>query len=146
MDSIATKNERWQASGAGFKHAIMVRYGECDMQGVVFNPNYLVYVDDVCDQWLSAALGTEWSTVFDCVVKKATLEWHSAARHGEIIDFALSVERWGTTSFDVRVTGKVARRDIVTVDLVYVSVEPGTHTPAPVPDEVRTELVRATNV
>ena len=140
MDSTATKIERARSVATGFRHAITVRYGECDMQGVVFNPNYLVYVDDVCDRWLTAALGPEWSSTFDCVVKKATLEWHSAARHGETIEFILSVTRWGGSSFDVRVAAAVGGREIVTVDLVYVSVAPGTHTPTPVPDDVRSAL------
>lgn len=132
-----------EGTGSAFRHAVTVRYGECDMQGVVFNPNYLVYVDDVCDRWLIAALGPDWSSTFDCVVKKASLEWHSAARHGDTIDFGLFVERWGTSSFDVRVNAEVAGRRVVTVDLVYVSVAPGTHSPAPVPEEVRAALTRA---
>lgn len=123
-----------------FRHTITVRYGECDMQGVVFNPNYLVYVDDVCDCWLIAALGDEWSARFDCVVKKATLEWHAAARHNDVIEFGLSVTRWGNTSFDVSVSATVEGRPIATATVVYVSVAPGSHTPAPVPGDVQREL------
>ncbi len=131
------------APSGGFAHAITVRYGECDMQGVVFNPNYLVYADDVCDRWLIAALGREWSTSFDCVVKKASVEWHSAAKHGDTIQFVLDVTRWGSSSFDVRLNAIVEGRPIVTIDLVYVSVAPGTHTPTPVPVEVRRRLSSA---
>ena len=127
----------------GFRHSISVRYGECDMQGVVFNPNYLVYVDDVCDRWLIAALGPKWSEVFDCVVKKVTVEWHSAARHGETIDFALAPTRWGNSSFDVRVVARVGEREVISVDLVYVGVGPGTHAPTPIPAAVRTALAAA---
>ena len=28
-----------------FVHELRVRYGECDPQGIVFNPNYLAYFD-----------------------------------------------------------------------------------------------------
>lgn len=129
---------------AGFRHSVTVRYGECDMQGVVFNPNYLVYVDDVCDRWLIAALGGGWNKRFDCVVKKATVEWHAAAHHGDRIDFRLAVTRWGNTSFDVRVESEVGGRPVVTVDLVYISVAPGSHSPAPVPPEIREALSAAT--
>jgi hypothetical protein len=48
--------------------------------------------------------------------------------------------RWGTTSFDVRVVGSVAGEERVVVDLVYVSVVPGTHRPSPVPDHIRAAL------
>ena len=129
-----------QATAGPFTHRITVRYGECDMQGVVFNPNYLVYADDVCDRWLIAALGRDWSSRFDCAVKKASVEWHSAARHGDTITFGLTVARWGSSSFDVRIESEVEGRQIVTIDLVYVSVAPGSHTPVPVPAEIRTLL------
>jgi len=40
--------------GTGFTHRVRVRYGDCDMQGVVFNPNYFVFLDDAMDMWLQA--------------------------------------------------------------------------------------------
>ncbi len=125
-----------------FRHSIKVRYGECDMQGVVFNPNYWVYVDDVVDQWLIATLGREWNQRFDCVVKKATMEWHAAAHHGDTVEFALSVSRWGSTSFDVRLSATVAGQPVITAEVVYISVEPGTHSPCRVSPSIRAELSR----
>ena len=39
-------------SGAdGFIHRVRVRYGEVDMQRVVFNAHYLAYCDDAADLW-----------------------------------------------------------------------------------------------
>ena len=35
-----------------FRHDIRIRYGEVDMQGVVFNAHYLAYVDHCIDRWL----------------------------------------------------------------------------------------------
>ena len=35
-----------------YRHALRVRYGECDMQQVVFNANYLAYIDDAIDTWM----------------------------------------------------------------------------------------------
>ena len=43
-----------------FRHSIRVRYGECDMQGVVFNAHYLAYVDDALEHrrlWLHGEIG-----------------------------------------------------------------------------------------
>ena len=42
----------------GYTQRIRVRYGECDMQRVVFNPNYFVYCDDIMDCWTRVALAT----------------------------------------------------------------------------------------
>lgn len=49
------------AAGAGFVHRVRVRYGDCDMQGVVFNANYVAYVDDAMDMWLQHALGEDYA-------------------------------------------------------------------------------------
>lgn len=120
----------------GFRHSLVVRYGECDMQGVVFNANYLAYADDVCDNWLVAALGRDWNTRFDAVVKKAAVEWHSAARHGDRVDFTLTVRRWGTTSFETRTVATVDGTPVATIDLLYISVVPGSHQPVAIPRSV----------
>ncbi|MBV9933801.1 MAG: hypothetical protein JO367_05815, partial [Actinobacteria bacterium] len=36
-----------------YVHRIRVRYGEVDMQRVVFNSHYLAYCDDAVEHWLS---------------------------------------------------------------------------------------------
>lgn len=120
-----------------YRQQIRVRYGECDLQGVVFNANYLVYVDDVIEQWLESALE---SAPFDYMVKKVLVEWDAPARRSDLVDLTAAVTRWGRTSFDITVCGEVAGRSIFTAVLTAISVTPGTHTPTPVPEEVRARL------
>ena len=76
------------------------------MQKVVFNANYLAYIDDATDTWMRTALGEFETTGFDFMVKKITIEWQSAARFGEQLELDVEVRRWGTSSFDVGVTGR----------------------------------------
>ena len=123
-----------------YRHPVRIRYGECDMQKVVFNANYLAYIDDATDTWMRTALGEFETTGFDFMVKKVTIEWQSAARFGELLELDVEVRRWGTSSFDVGVTGRVGERSVLQANLVYVSTVPGHATPRPVPDEVRMAL------
>jgi YbgC/YbaW family acyl-CoA thioester hydrolase len=120
-----------------YRQRIRVRYGECDLQGVVFNANYLVYVDDVIERWMGATLPED---ALDYMVKKASVEWSAPARRGDLIDATAEVSRWGRTSFDVTVRGTVAGAEIFTAVETCISVTPGTHTPTPVPDGVRAAL------
>ncbi|GAA1029101.1 thioesterase family protein [Virgisporangium ochraceum] len=120
-----------------YRQRIRVRYGECDLQGVVFNANYLVYVDDVMEQWLDSTLP---AGALDYMVKKVLVEWDAPATRGDLVDMTATVSRWGRTSFDVTMRGEVAGRGIFTAVLTAISVTPGTHTPTPVPDEVRALL------
>ena len=121
----------------GYALQIRVRYAECDLQGVVFNANYLVYVDDVIERWLTAALP---AGELDYMVKKATIEWSAPARRGNLLDLTASVSRWGRTSYDVEVRGEVAGTGIFTAVMTCINVAPGTHTPTPVPEAVRAAL------
>lgn len=123
-----------------YRHRVRVRYGECDMQQVVFNANYLAYVDDAIDTWMREVLGDFETLDFDFMVKKATVEWQSAARRGDLLELDVLITRWGTTSFDVGVRGSVEERPIFSATLVYVSTALGQPVAVPVPDWVRGAL------
>jgi acyl-CoA thioester hydrolase len=124
----------------GFRHPIRVRYGECDMQQVVFNANYFAYIDDAVDQWVRSALGDYQAYGFDFMLKKLTMEWSSPARYADELVLDVGVTRWGRSSFDVTVTGAVGERPVFTAVVVYVSTSPGSATAVPVPDAVRAAL------
>jgi acyl-CoA thioester hydrolase len=130
-----------------FTHTIRVRYGECDMQGVVFNAHYLAYADDAVAQWFESVLppgamyvSGNGDATFDFMVKKAVVTWVAGSTFGDALDLECSVDRWGTSSFDVAVRGRVGGDERVEIVLTYVSVRPGTHTPCRVPDDVREAL------
>jgi acyl-CoA thioester hydrolase len=125
----------------GFEHRVRVRYGECDMQGVVFNAHYLAFIDDATDTWFRTALAPGFEEHgYDIMLKKAVVEWQRAARFREQLDLACSVSRWGNSSFDVAVSGTVAGEPRFTATITYVCVHHGTTEPLPVPAEVRAAL------
>ncbi len=120
-----------------FVHHVRPRYGEIDVQHVVFNAHYLAYCDDAADLWfraLGAGLEDDW---WDVMVKKATITWSGAARVHDDLVIAVRVQRWGTTSFDVRFTGTVGGAPIFEADLTYVAVRTGTKETVAVPDDFR---------
>ena len=100
-------------------HDIRVRYGECDMQRVVFNAHYFAYCDDAVDTWFRAVLapggGGFESLGFDFMLKKAEVVWHAPLVFGETASLACRVARWGRTSFDAR-DGHVRRGTAVRGD------------------------------
>jgi acyl-CoA thioester hydrolase len=128
-----------------YQQQFRVRYGECDMQGVVFNAHYLAYCDDAVDTWLRQALpgqiyaGGDGAT-FDFMTKVASVTWYRGLRFGELADLECTVSRFGRTSFEITIEGTVGGEPSFTTNLTYVSVEPGTHRPCPVPDHVRLAL------
>lgn len=117
-----------------------VRYGEVDLQGVVFNAHYLAFVDHCIDRWLRSLDVLTDDGDWDIMVKKASVEWHDAAGLGDVLTLVPSVTRWGNTSFDVTVEGTVGDRRVFTADVIYVGVKMGTKQPMPPPPHIRAAL------
>jgi acyl-CoA thioester hydrolase len=122
------------------------------MQRVVFNANYFVYCDDVVDSWTRLALADELKAAgdatnlhaigFDFMLKNTNLTWHAPVRYGETIDMTARVSRWGNTSFDVSIEGCVDGEVRFDAVITYVSIDPVSQRPAPVPDKVKVALDR----
>ena len=126
---------------APYVHRLRIRYGECDMQRVVFNANYLAYCDDACETWLqSVGLHDITELGWDFMLKKATIEWAGAATVHEELAIEVAATRWGNTSFDVTFDGAVDGRPVFTCVITYVGVKAGTRETLPPPAEVRSLL------
>ena len=121
---------------AEYVHHVRIRYGEVDMQQVVFNAHYLAYCDDAADLWFRSLQGGIAAGTWDVMVKKATITWDGGARVHDDLAIALSVSRWGNSSFDVRFDGSVDGQRRFDVVVTYVNVAPGTHAPAAIGDDV----------
>ena len=134
-----------------FVERIRVRYNECDMQNVVFNANYFMYADDAVAQWMRQSVNAmnggnpddlvSWADIgFDFMLKTTPATRPKGATYGDTIDARCEATRWGNTSFDVSVSMTVKDQPIFDCTITYVSVTPGTHTPAPVPDTLKRAL------
>ena len=128
----------------GYVHRIRVRYGECDMQRVVFNAHYMAYCDDAVDTWFRAVLAPDAAGFeelgFDFMLKSATITWDAPLRFGDTSDLECSIARWGNASFDVAIVGSVERERRFAASITYVSIAPGTTRVERVPDLVRDRL------
>jgi acyl-CoA thioester hydrolase len=118
-----------------------IRYGECDQQGIVFNANYMAYIDDAIDCWVRA-LDAKFETNlgWEVTVKRSEITWNSPARFGDTLTLDLSVARWGNTSFDVVAAGHVDGRPVIDSVTTYVVVEHPEFRPTSVPGELRAHL------
>ena len=126
--------------GERYRHRIRVRYGEVDMQKVVFNAHYLAYCDDACESWVRNAGIRAMDHSWDFMLKKATIEWAGTATVHDTIDIDVAATRWGNTSFDVGFEGSVEGRAVFSCTITYVGVRAGTLETMPPPSEVRAAL------
>jgi acyl-CoA thioester hydrolase len=129
---------------ADFVHELRVRYGECDPQGIVFNPNYLAYFDHtVTELWRASAIGSWESMVergVDVVVGEANVRFVSPARFDDLIAIHARIAKLGTTSATVEL--EVRRADELLVEgwLRQVFVDAKTWQKTPIPEWARAAL------
>lgn len=125
-------------------HRLRVRWAEVDMQKIVFNAHYLMYIDTaMSDYWRALALPYEASMKTlggEMYVKKATLEYHASARLDDTLDVGLRCARIGNSSSLFEAAIFCGDRLLVSAELVYVFADPATQTSTPVPAALRAML------
>ena len=128
-----------------FFHPLRVRWAEVDMQKIVFNAHYLMYLDTaVADYWRTLALPYEAAMhqlQGDLYVKKASIEYHGSARYDDRLEVALKCQRIGNSS--MQFIGAIFDGDrlLITGELLYVFADPASQTSRPVPAILREILL-----
>jgi YbgC/YbaW family acyl-CoA thioester hydrolase len=127
-----------------FFHRLRVRWAEVDMQKIVFNGHYLMYLDTaVADYWRGLALPYEEAMHQlggDLYVKKATLEYNASAKYDDVLDIGMRCAKIGNSS--MQMLGGIFHGDklLVSGELLYVYADPTTQTSHRVPDSLRAIL------
>ena len=128
---------------AEFRHreALRVRWAEVDLQKIVFNGHYPMYVDTaVAGYWRAMALpyhDTMERLQGDLYVRKATLEYEGSARYDERLEVGIRCGRIGNSSMVFSAGVFRGEQVLVHGELVYVFADPHTQTSRPVPPELR---------
>ncbi len=115
-----------------------IRYSDTDSQQIVFNGNYLTYLDDALTDYLDA-LGGTWEAMhaqgFDIVLAHIDLAFRSPARLRETVAVHMEAVEVGNSS--VRFAFEIRERDsgrvIVKGTAVHVIVDATTLEKRPVP-------------
>ena len=124
-----------------FHHALRVRWGEVDVQQIVFNPHYLMYFDvAMSEYWRALALpyaATMARLNGEIYLRKTSVEFNASAVMDDRLDVAMRCERIGTSSMSF--VGGIFRGDqlLVQGELIYVFADPASPTSLPVPAPLR---------
>ena len=130
-----------------YEQRIPIRYGEVDMQQVVFNAHYLTYCDVTVSGWFHQQIGwTGANDPVDWMLVKATVEWQGSATYGDVLTVGCGISRWGRTSFDVAFAGRVDEAPVFTAVITNVCVQPGSKDTMPIPDHLEAALGLAPTV
>jgi len=128
-----------------FRDSLRVRWAEVDMQRIVFNGHYLLYIDTaMAAYWRALALpymDTMAMLGGDLFVRKTALEYHASAEYDDVLHVGLRCESIGNSS--IRYGAGVFRADelLVSGELVYVYADPVAKESRPVPPDLRAILL-----
>jgi YbgC/YbaW family acyl-CoA thioester hydrolase len=120
-----------------FADPLRVRWAEVDMQKVVFNGHYLMYVDTAMgNYWRALALPYEQTLAAldgDLFVRKSTLEYLAPARYDDALEVGIRFEGAGTSS--LRFVAAVFRGEELLVhgEILYVWTDAATKRPKAAP-------------
>jgi acyl-CoA thioester hydrolase len=133
-----------------FRHRLRVRWSECDLQGVVFYPQYLAYLDHTVTELWREAIGPYTEMIpehgVDMVVAEAALRYRGSARFDDELEIAASLTRLGSTSITTAFTiERLSDGTLLTEgELRHVFVDPGDFSKREMPERVRAGLERFT--
>jgi len=133
-------------------HALRVRWSEVDMQKIVFNGNYLNYIDvAIAEYWRAIGLPYPHGYVDryanDVYLRKASVDYLGSARYDDMLEVMVRVAKLGRTSmsfaFEIwRTSPERSDNPLITAELVYVNANPVSMTPEPIPSPVRELIIR----
>jgi YbgC/YbaW family acyl-CoA thioester hydrolase len=129
-----------------FRHLerLRVRWVEVDMQQIVFNGHYLMYIDTaVAGYWRALALPYQEAMQQlggDLFVRKCSLEYFAPAGYDDVLDVGVRCERIGNSSMLFQTGVFRAEELLVSGELVYVFADPVAKEPLTVPAELRSTL------
>jgi len=129
--------------GEPLEQVLRVRYGECDLQGIVFNAHYLNYFDTSITELWRSACGSYQAMLdrgVDIVLAEATLRFRKPARFDEQLTLAVAVTHIGNTSVITRHTASRDGELLAECELRHVLIDRVTVEKTPLPDWLRAGL------
>jgi len=126
-----------------FSHELRVRYGECDAQGIVFNANFLAYVDVVLTEIWRESMGSYdalLATGVDTVVAEANMRFLAPSRFDDVLRIEGGFDGLGRTATTLKLWFRRDADLLVEADIRYVFVDLENWEKSPIPDEVREKL------
>jgi acyl-CoA thioester hydrolase len=128
-----------------FKHKLRVRFAETDIQGIVFNANYLTYYDVAWTEYFRE-VGFVYTDLLemnaDTVLARSTVEFRSPAKFDDVLEVHTRVSHIGNTSlvFDFEIYQEGQDRLISSASSLYVCIDPRTMKKTRVPDVMRSRI------
>lgn len=122
-----------------YQYPLKVRWSEVDGQGIVFNANYLMYLDLAYQEYLRRAVKVS-EGMPKTVLAKSTLTFKASAKFDDDLKVSVHTANIGRTSMTVQF--RMTREDdlLFEAENIYVYVDDTEHKPIMVPNDWRNAI------
>jgi acyl-CoA thioester hydrolase len=137
---MADPSDASKTTNFAFFEPMRVRWADVDMQGIVFNPNYLVYADNAMTEYMRA-VGFPYPQALlpfgaEIFAVGSQIDFKASARFDDELRAGARIERIGRTSFRFRIAVFRGEELLADVRTTYVCATPGeTRATLPVPEK-----------
>jgi 4-hydroxybenzoyl-CoA thioesterase len=124
---------------------IQVRFGHCDMAGIVFYPRYFEMFNNLVEDWCHST-GVPYAEIHEgrgtgLPVVHLDVDFRAPSRMGDTLAATLSVREVGSTSLTLEIVLQGPDgAERVRARMVVVLVDLKSKLPVPIPAEVRAKL------
>lgn len=122
-----------------FHYDLRVRWSEVDGQGIVYNPNYMMYIDLAYGEYCWRELRL-WDALPPTVLAKSTVQFRQSARFDDLLQVWVRTTRIGNSSFTLNFVITRDGQPIFEAESIYVHVDLTSGLSQPVPDEWRRKI------
>jgi acyl-CoA thioester hydrolase len=127
----------------GFVFRLRVRWGECDAQGIVFNAQYMNFIEVAQAEYFRnlglRLYSEELRNRFDLATVKATFEFMAPARVDDMLNIYTGVSRIGNSSitFNTEMYIANAEQPCARAEVIYANFDADTGVARRIPDDIR---------
>lgn len=127
-----------------FTHELRVRWAECDPQGIVFNPHYLMYFDVAFTEYMRG-IGFAYPDGLtgigaDVFAAASSVQFRDAARYDDVLRIGVRTRLLGRTSFTIAFAIWRGGDLLTTGETVYVVAGATSRQKMPIPPELRAAI------
>jgi 4-hydroxybenzoyl-CoA thioesterase len=125
-----------------FRCQKLIRFAHCDPAGIVFYPRYIELGVEAVEDWFSEALGVSFQVLHEehrlgIPTVRLDVEFLKPSRHGDRLDFLVSVLEIGRSSMVLRLNVECAGEIRFRERIKVVLIDLGTMTSVPITDPWR---------
>jgi 4-hydroxybenzoyl-CoA thioesterase len=128
-----------------FERPLRIRFAHCDPAGIVFFPQYLVMVNNLVADWVTAALGVPYAALLrlrrpGMPTVSLQCEFSAISRMGDDVMLGLTVERLGAKSLTLQIGCRCGDEQRMAVRQVLVFTSLDTHRAIDIPPDLRSAI------